>query len=55
MQIGAFILKDTTEAFIVCQGYKPPEGYKPTMANPLLDMQYGKKKFLSVFVQFTAY
>ncbi|KAL1930356.1 hypothetical protein VTP01DRAFT_10518 [Rhizomucor pusillus] len=28
------------EAFIVCQGYKPPEGYKPTMANPLLDMQY---------------
>ena len=30
------------EAFIVCQGYQPPEGYVPNMANPLLDMQYGK-------------
>ncbi|KAI7879003.1 FtsJ-domain-containing protein [Lichtheimia hyalospora FSU 10163] len=28
------------EAFIVCQGYQPPKDYTPTMANPLLDMQY---------------
>ncbi|KAG8249957.1 putative tRNA (cytidine(32)/guanosine(34)-2'-O)-methyltransferase [Homalodisca vitripennis] len=25
------------EAFVVCQNYAPPEGYVPTMANPLLD------------------
>ena len=25
------------EAFVVCQGYNPPPGYIPTMANPLLD------------------
>lgn len=24
----------------MCQGYQPPEGYTPTMANPLLDLQY---------------
>ncbi|KAK9719107.1 tRNA (uridine-2'-O-)-methyltransferase trm7 [Basidiobolus ranarum] len=29
------------EAFIVCQDYCPPEGYQPTMANPLLDLSYG--------------
>lgn len=28
------------EAFIVCQNYQPPTGYTPTMANPLLDLQY---------------
>jgi len=28
------------EAFVVCQGYKPPEGYVPNMSNPLLDQQY---------------
>ncbi|KAI8876181.1 FtsJ-domain-containing protein [Backusella circina FSU 941] len=28
------------EAFIVCQDYTPPENYTPTMANPLLDLQY---------------
>lgn len=28
------------EAFIVCQGYQPPVDYTPTMANPLLDLQY---------------
>ncbi|ORY95942.1 FtsJ-like methyltransferase-domain-containing protein [Syncephalastrum racemosum] len=28
------------EAFIVGQGYRPPEGYTPTMVNPLLDMNY---------------
>lgn len=25
------------ESFVVCQNYSPPEGYKPTMSNPLLD------------------
>ena len=25
------------EAFVVCQGYQPPAGYKPVMTNPLLD------------------
>ena len=30
------------EAFVVCQGYAPPEGYKPNMSNPLLDHHYGK-------------
>jgi len=28
------------EAFVVCQGYAPPPGYIPTMANPLLDHSY---------------
>ena len=28
------------ESFIVCQGYGPPEGYVPTMINPLLDHTY---------------
>jgi len=28
------------EAFVVCQGYSPPPGYEPTMANPLLDHSY---------------
>jgi len=28
------------EAFVVCQNYKPPEGYEPTMINPLLDHKY---------------
>ncbi|KAI8140764.1 FtsJ-like methyltransferase-domain-containing protein [Fennellomyces sp. T-0311] len=46
------------EAFIVCQGYQPPEGYVPNMANPLLDMQYGDMNELTganrVIVPFTA-
>ncbi|XP_075212817.1 tRNA (cytidine(32)/guanosine(34)-2'-O)-methyltransferase-like isoform X1 [Lycorma delicatula] len=25
------------EAFVVCQDYSPPEGFKPSMTNPLLD------------------
>ncbi|KAJ3056165.1 putative tRNA (cytidine(32)/guanosine(34)-2'-O)-methyltransferase [Rhizophlyctis rosea] len=29
------------EAFIVCQDYQPPEGYVPTMINPMLDYGYG--------------
>merc|ERR1712168_1220469 len=28
------------ESFVVCQGYSPPEGYVPTMINPLLDHTY---------------
>lgn len=28
------------EAFIVCQGYSPPDGYAPNMTNPLLDQKY---------------
>ena len=35
-----FIL--STEAFVVCRNYNPPAGYVPTMANPLLDLKYGK-------------
>ncbi|XP_069634105.1 tRNA (cytidine(32)/guanosine(34)-2'-O)-methyltransferase isoform X1 [Haliaeetus albicilla] len=29
------------EAFVVCRGYSPPEGYVPTMDNPLLDPDAG--------------
>ncbi|XP_061628672.1 putative tRNA (cytidine(32)/guanosine(34)-2'-O)-methyltransferase [Phyllopteryx taeniolatus] len=28
------------EAFVVCQKYRPPEGYVPNMSNPLLDHSY---------------
>ncbi|XP_039265517.1 tRNA (cytidine(32)/guanosine(34)-2'-O)-methyltransferase-like [Styela clava] len=28
------------EAFMVCQEYNPPEGFKPSMANPLLNHDY---------------
>ncbi|KAL3862001.1 hypothetical protein ACJMK2_008007 [Sinanodonta woodiana] len=28
------------EAFVVCQNYSPPDGYTPSMANPLLDHHY---------------
>ena len=28
------------EAFIVCRDYTPPDDYIPTMANPLLDLDY---------------
>lgn len=28
------------ESFVVCQNYHPPEGYVPTMINPLLDHSY---------------
>ena len=28
------------ESFVVCQGYNQPEGYVPTMMNPLLDHTY---------------
>ncbi|XP_053908129.1 putative tRNA (cytidine(32)/guanosine(34)-2'-O)-methyltransferase [Cuculus canorus] len=29
------------EAFVVCRGYSPPEGYEPTMDNPFLDPDAG--------------
>ena len=29
------------EAFVVCREYCPPDGYVPSMANPLLDHKYG--------------
>ncbi|XP_037789894.1 putative tRNA (cytidine(32)/guanosine(34)-2'-O)-methyltransferase [Penaeus monodon] len=28
------------ESFVVCQDYSPPDGYTPTMVNPLLDLSY---------------
>eukprot|EP00035_Acanthoeca_spectabilis_P025362 m.458083 g.458083 ORF g.458083 m.458083 type:complete len:339 (-) comp21420_c0_seq1:112-1128(-) len=28
------------EAFVVCEGYAPPDGYVPTMENPMLDSKY---------------
>ncbi|CAG8552114.1 9492_t:CDS:2 [Paraglomus brasilianum] len=34
------------EAFVVCQNYAPPEGYTPTMANPLMDFSYGPENEL---------
>ncbi|KAK2710740.1 tRNA (cytidine(32)/guanosine(34)-2'-O)-methyltransferase-like [Artemia franciscana] len=30
------------EAFVVCEKYFPPQGYKPTMGNPLLDHSYNE-------------
>ncbi|XP_015904917.1 tRNA (cytidine(32)/guanosine(34)-2'-O)-methyltransferase [Parasteatoda tepidariorum] len=45
------------EAFAVCQGYNPPDGYVPNMMNPLLDLQYddftqltGVNRFIVPFV-----
>lgn len=35
------------ESFIVCQNYSPPEGYVPTMANPLLDFHYNGENQLT--------
>ncbi|NXV98277.1 TRM7 methyltransferase, partial [Calonectris borealis] len=35
----------SVEAFVVCRGYSPPEGYVPTMDNPLLDPDAGKGGF----------
>lgn len=29
------------EAFVVCRGYCPPEGYKPTLENPMFAPNYG--------------
>lgn len=30
------------EAFVVCRDYSPPEGYIPTMLNPMLDQSYSQ-------------
>jgi len=35
------------EAFVVCEDYRPPDGYLPTMANPFLDHKYGKWRRVS--------
>lgn len=46
------------ESFVVCQNYSPPEGYKPTMANPLLKVEDAEFSKLSganrVLVPFVA-
>jgi hypothetical protein len=31
----------STESFVLCQNYTPPQGYVPTIINPMLDYQYG--------------
>lgn len=33
-----------TEAFAVCQGYDPPEGFIPDLTRPLLDHSYGESE-----------
>ncbi|XP_043215776.1 putative tRNA (cytidine(32)/guanosine(34)-2'-O)-methyltransferase isoform X1 [Amphibalanus amphitrite] len=35
------------ESFVVCEDYRPPEGYVPNMTNPLLDHQYSDLNQLS--------
>jgi len=30
------------EAFVLCQNYSPPEGYVPTIINPMLDLGYSE-------------
>ena len=46
------------ESFVVCQHYSPPEGYEPTMANPLLkteDAEFAKLNGVNrVLVPFVA-
>lgn len=46
-----------SEAFVVCQNYRPLPDYKPTMHNPLLNLSYddkgiseGANKFVSPFL-----
>uniref|UniRef100_A0A915DAH0 Putative tRNA (cytidine(32)/guanosine(34)-2'-O)-methyltransferase n=1 Tax=Ditylenchus dipsaci TaxID=166011 RepID=A0A915DAH0_9BILA len=34
--------QSSCEAFIVCKGYNPPEGYKPNLSNPVLAQDYDK-------------
>lgn len=36
--------KPPPEAFVVCRNYSPPQGYVPTMDNPLLDPDGGEFK-----------
>ena len=48
--VGFFYITDElriniiSEAFIVCQEYCPPEGFVPTMVDPLLDHAYSEKE-----------
>ncbi|KAJ9059341.1 tRNA (uridine-2'-O-)-methyltransferase trm7 [Entomophthora muscae] len=32
----------SVEAFVVCQNYSPPEGYVPSMVNPMMDLSYNE-------------
>uniref|UniRef100_A0A1I8BT76 FtsJ domain-containing protein n=1 Tax=Meloidogyne hapla TaxID=6305 RepID=A0A1I8BT76_MELHA len=32
--------QSSCEAFIICQNYSPPEGYEPTLCNPILSSNY---------------
>ncbi|CAK5125787.1 unnamed protein product [Meloidogyne enterolobii] len=32
--------QSSCEAFIICQNYSPPEGYEPTLCNPILSANY---------------
>jgi len=41
------------EAFVVCHGYSPPDGYTPNMANPLLDHQHGNS--LNMWISHTLF
>jgi len=46
------------ESFVLCQHYSPPEGYVPTMINPILGLNYDKEHPLvgpnSIIVPFLA-
>lgn len=37
------------EAFVVCISYSPPDGYKPTMANPLLRQDLDYARYFAIF------
>ncbi|KAK6038335.1 hypothetical protein COOONC_24160 [Cooperia oncophora] len=32
--------QSSCEAFVVCRGYSPPEGYQPTLENPMFAPNY---------------
>jgi len=36
------------ESFVVCQNYTPPQGYTPTMANPLLNQDLDYSRFVYI-------
>ncbi|KAJ9074812.1 tRNA (uridine-2'-O-)-methyltransferase trm7, variant 2 [Entomophthora muscae] len=38
----------SVEAFIVCQDYSPPEGYVPSMVNPMMDLSYSMHLLLTI-------
>lgn len=37
------------ESFVLCQNYSPPEGYIPTMINPILGLNYGMQVYMACF------